>query len=238
MAIISYNFQRLPSEDQDQISVVWGASLGTFWYRGWSSHDPEGTWRLFLPQLLDGVPTSLQEKYRRFLHISSYIIIYHHISSYMIIIYHCISSYIIIYHHLSSFIIIHHHVSSHIITYHHISSHIITYNHISSYIIIWGYHHISSYSIIYHISIQQFHGIPRFFLQVIHTGELNHLPCAGFLVGYATGYPEYRGNQGQSFGPLKSTLNISNFVHFGGYFSVYYLRVWVFGLSRLSAKFW
>jgi hypothetical protein len=27
-------------------------------------------------------------------------------------------------------------------------------------------------------------------------------------------------------------------VHFGGYFSVYYLRVWVFGLSRLSAKFW
>ena len=77
-----------------------------------------------------------------------------------------------------------------------------------------------------------------FFLQVIHTGELNHLPCAGFLVGYATGYPEYRGNQGQSFGPLKSFLNISNFVHFGGYFSVYYLRVWVFGLSRLSAKFW
>ena len=54
------------------------------------------------------------------------------------------------------------------------------------------------------------------FLQVFHTGELNHLPCAGFLVGYATGYPEYRGNQGQSFGPLKSILNISNLVHFGG----------------------
>ena len=79
MAIISYNFQRLPSEDQDQISVVCGASLGTFWYRGWSSHDPEGTGRLFLPQLLDGVSTSLQEKYRRFLHISSYIIIYNYI---------------------------------------------------------------------------------------------------------------------------------------------------------------
>ena len=63
----------------------------------------------------------------------------------------------------------------------------------------------------------------KVFLQVIHTG---HLPCAGFLVGYATGYPEYRGNQGQSFGPLKSTLNISNFVHFGGIFQ---FTTWEFG---------
>ena len=74
------------------------------------------------------------------------------------------------------------------------------------------------------------------FLQVFHTGELNHLPCAGFLVGYATGYPEYRGNQGQSFGPL-SQFSTSQIWCISEGCPVHYLRVWVFGLSRLSAKF-
>ena len=44
-------FPEATFENQDQVSVAWGAWLGTFCYRGWSSHDPEGTWRLFVPQL-------------------------------------------------------------------------------------------------------------------------------------------------------------------------------------------